>query len=177
MSPTPVIAGQATAARNGSRLPMRSLRKSAADPQPTQAAAVLLASPGPAFTPALIARAVALADGEPVAVISIARIYGSSLGLPNPGLMPTRKELDGQRAQVAAAVAALEREGLQAWGQVAATRRPGRTIARAAIARHAGTVVLLTPDVAPWRRVVEGNPVSDIRRHLPRTTTVEGVLP
>ena len=177
MSPAPAITGEPAPVRNGSRLPLRSLRKSAADPQPTQAAAVLLASPGPAFTPALIARAVTLAGGEPVAVISIARIYGSSLGLPNPGLMPTRKELDAQRAQVEAAVAALEREGLRAWGQVAATRRPARTIARAAAARNVGTVVLLTPDVARWRRVVEGDPVGDVRRRLPRTTTVEGVLP
>ena len=30
---------------------------------------------------------------RPVAVISLARIYGSSFGLPNPGLMPTKKEL------------------------------------------------------------------------------------
>src|SRR5580704_6187400 len=98
------------------------------DKQPKQRAAVLIASNGVKIPGAAIRMAQRLSSGEPVAVVTIARIYGSSLGLPNPGLMPTRREMDEQRAIVEKAVAALEKGGGQAWGQLAASRRPAKTI-------------------------------------------------
>ncbi len=100
---------------------------------------------GISIPPAVIRHAVELSGGRPVAVVSIARIYGSSLGLPNPGLLPTRKEMDEQRALVTKAVDRLERSGVQAWGQVAATRRYARTIAKAAKARGVDHVLVVTP--------------------------------
>jgi alkylated DNA nucleotide flippase Atl1 len=118
---------------------------------------------------------VKLSGGDPVAVISIARIYGSSLGLPNPGLMPTKAEMDDQRAQVAKAISRLERAGVEAWGQVAATRRFAKTIAGAAKARGVDHVLVVTPEAARWRKVVEGDVARDVRRRLPNDVTVEGV--
>jgi alkylated DNA nucleotide flippase Atl1 len=109
-----------------------------------------------------------LTRGRPVAVISIARIYGSSLGLPNPGLLPTRKEMDEQRALVAKAIDELEQSGLEAWGQVAATRRYARTIAQAAAARGVEHVLVVTAQVPTWRRIVEGDTARDVRRRLRR---------
>src|ERR1700761_1312201 len=105
------------------------------DKQPTQPAAVLIAANGEKIPGAAVRQALRLSGGEPVAVVTIARIYGSSLGLPNPGLLPTRKEMDEQKGYVHDAVAALERGGVGAWGQVAPSRKPVKTIAQAAAAR------------------------------------------
>jgi hypothetical protein len=147
------------------------------DKQPSQSAAVLIASIGVPIPPAAIRSAVKLSGGNPVAVVSIARIYGSSLGLPNPGLMPTKPEMDAQRAQVARAISRLEGAGVEAWGQVAATRRFAKTIAGAAKARGVDHVLVVTPETARWRRVVEGDVAHDVRRRLPNAVTVEGVTP
>jgi len=146
------------------------------DKQPTQQAAVLIASAGDPIPAAAVSRAVALSDGQPVAVVSLARIYGSALGLPNPGLLPTQRELADQRERVARALAALQRAGVEGWGQVAATRRPGRTIARVARARRVRHVILVTPSQPRWRRFVEGNLVREISRKLAPGTSVEAVI-
>ena len=74
------------------------------DKQPTQHAAVLVATNGLPVPASALARARALSEGAPVAVVTIARIYGSSLGLPNPGLMPTKKEMAEQRTIVERAI-------------------------------------------------------------------------
>jgi len=144
------------------------------DHQPTQQTAVLIASTGDPVPAKTVRQALRLSQGKPVAVVSIVRIYGSSLGLPNPGLLPTQKEMTTQRDQVAKVVAALERGGAEGWGQVAATRRPGRTIARVAEARGARHVLVVTPDAAKWRRVVEGDVVKEIQRRLGPHVVVEG---
>src|SRR5438067_13782619 len=100
------------------------------DQQPTAPAAVLLASSGEPFGKAAVRRARELAAGEPVAVLSILKIYGSTFGLPNPGLLPTRREREEQFANVRKAINQLERSGCTADGQIAATRSAGRMIAK-----------------------------------------------
>jgi hypothetical protein len=147
------------------------------DKQPSQSAAVLIATVGVPIPPSVVRAAVQMGGGAPVAIISIARIYGSSLGLPNPGLMPTKKEMDDQRTLVTKAVNRLERSGVEAWGQVAATRRYAKTIAQAARARGVDHVLVVTPEVARWRVVVEGDVAKDVRRRLPKEVTVESVAP
>ena len=145
------------------------------DKQPTQPAAVLIATVGIPVPPAVIRRAVELSGGRSVAVVTIARIYGSSLGLPNPGLLPTRKELDEQRALVTRALDRLERSGVQAWGQVAATRHYAKTFAKATRARGVNHVLVVTPEVPRWRQMIEGDLTRDIRRRLGKDTAVEGI--
>jgi hypothetical protein len=145
------------------------------DEQPTQPAAVLIATVGIPIPSAVIRRAVELSGGRPVAVVSIARIYGYSLGLPNPGLLPTRKELDEQRALVTKAIDRLERSGAQAWGQVAATRRYAKTIAKAARARGVDHVLVVTPEVPRWRLMIEGDLARDARRRVGKDMVVEGI--
>src|SRR5258708_6492049 len=106
------------------------------DAQPTTAAAVLLASSGSPFSRAAVRRAGELAAGGPGARPSIPKVYGWTFGLPNPGLMPNRREREEQLAIVRRAIGELERRGCDVDGQIAATRSAGRTIARVARTRQ-----------------------------------------
>jgi nucleotide-binding universal stress UspA family protein len=63
-----------------------------------------------------------------VHVFSIARVWGTGLGLPVPGLLPTKYEWDEQREIVADAVRALKRKGLEADGHVVGTRKATKRI-------------------------------------------------
>ena len=157
------------------RLPRTRFGKAKWDKQPTQSSAVLIATVGVSVPPAVIRRAVQLSAGRPVAVVSIARIYGSSLGLPNPGLLPTRKEMDEQRAIVNNAIDRLERAGVEAWGQVASTRRFGRTIAQVARVRGVDQVIVVAKDAARWRKFLEGDTARDVRRRIGKQVVVEGI--
>ena len=143
------------------------------DPQPTTPAAVLLASSGAPFSRAAVRRARELAGSEPIAVLSILKVYGSQFGLPNPGLLPTRREREEQLAIVQRALTDLEKRGCTADGQVAATRSAGRTIAKVARARGVRYVVMDERPAAGLRRVVEGEIANIVRRRLRESATLE----
>ena len=143
------------------------------DPQPTSPAAVLLASSGSPFSRAAVRRAHELAAGEPVAVLSIVKVYGSQFGLPNPGLMPTRREQEEQVTVVRRAIEALEQRGCTADGQVAATRSAGRMIAKVARARNVRYVVMDSPTATGVRKIIEGEITGIVRRRLRDGTTLE----
>ncbi len=100
------------------------------DPATIQPKRVLLASEGREITERAVEFAAQLAQqgGGVVHVFTIARVWGTSLGLPNPGLMPTKREWDVQRDRVAAAVKALKRQGVKAEGHVLATRKATKRI-------------------------------------------------
>jgi hypothetical protein len=136
---------------------------------------VLIASTGEPIPLSTIRIAVQRSDGGPIAVVSIARIYGSNFGLPNPGLMPTRRELAVQYDQVQHALAAIERAGAVGWAQVTATRRPAKAISAAARARGARHILVVHPAVARWRQIIEGDLVKQVARRAPAHTSVEGV--
>src|SRR5215472_660281 len=123
--------------------------------------------------PAAVRRARELADGQPVAVLSILKIYGSTFGLPNPGLLPNRRERDEQFANVKKAINALERSGCTADGQVAATRSAGRTIAKVARVRQVRVVVMDDSTESGVRRVIEGSITSIVRRRLAGRADIE----
>jgi nucleotide-binding universal stress UspA family protein len=91
---------------------------------------ILLASEGRPFTDAAIARVIDLArpNGASVRVFSIARVHGVAFGLPNPGLLPTKKEWEEQRRIVGRAVKRLERKGIDADGHVVGTRTSTKRI-------------------------------------------------
>lgn len=133
---------------------------------------MLLASTGVPFTPEDVRRCAALAGTGPVAVLSIARMHGSAFGLPNPGLMPTKKDQDQQREIVAAAVRSLERGGRRVDGQVVISRNPAKTIARAARRRGVQHVVVAAPAQGRVRRLLEGDPVASVARRLRSVATV-----
>jgi nucleotide-binding universal stress UspA family protein len=104
------------------------------DPDSLTVRAVLLASEGreiPTSAVDLAAR-IAKRSGAPVHVFTIARIWGTSFGFPNPGLNPSRREWDEQRHNVEKAIGRLERKGVQADGHVVATRAGAKRMVREA---------------------------------------------
>lgn len=105
---------------------------------------LVVATEGRPITAGVIARAVELApaDGADVLVIAIARVWGTSLGFPNPWLLPSRREWDAQREIARKAVRALQKAGLGAQAHVVGTRRPGKRIVREAAAFGAEAIVM-----------------------------------
>jgi len=127
---------------------------------------ILLASTGAPFDPALIERVAELAaGGQPrVYVLSIAKIWGTSLGLPHPGLYPSKREVEEQKRIVADAARQLKRRGLEVRTRVIATRKAARTIAEFAELRHCKVIVLADPAMPRWRRFVEGSRSREVAR-------------
>ena len=104
------------------------------DPDTLTVRAVLLASEHrdiPTSAIDLAAR-IAKRSGAPVHVFTIARVWGTSFGFPNPGLQPTKAEWDQQRHNVEKAVGGLERKGVEARGRVVGTRAGAKRIVKEA---------------------------------------------
>jgi len=143
--------------------------------RPADRAAVLLASTGKPFSEAAVRAAVVAAGGEPVRVLSIAKIYGTALGLQHPGLLPSKREMAAQEEIIQDAVDKIEQAGGRAKGEMVATRDPAKTFWRAAI-RYSVRHVVLDPNESSWlRRLVEGDPASSLRRRLGSDVEVEVV--
>ena len=68
--------------------------------------------------------------------------YGTSLGMPMPGLLPTRQEWDAQRDLVAHAVKALKRRGLRSERHVVATRNATKQILKTAEKYYCDVIVM-----------------------------------
>ena len=95
---------------------------------------IMLASEGRPISDAALSRVIQLASRRQasVHVLSIARVHGVAFGLPNPGLLPTKREWDEQRAMVRKAVSRLRRKGLDADGHVVGTRNATKRIVQEA---------------------------------------------
>lgn len=94
------------------------------------AQSVLLASEGRPFDEEAVRLAARLARGRcgHVRVLSIARMWGTSFGLPHPGLLPNKREMAEYESNVAKAVRALKRAGVSADGHIISTRKPTKSI-------------------------------------------------
>jgi nucleotide-binding universal stress UspA family protein len=114
------------------------------DPDEVPVERLLLASEGRAIPTMAIEFAARLAQrgGRQVHVFCVVRVWGTGLGLPNPGLMPSKREWDAQRAVVGDAVEALERRGLKAKGHVLATRKATKRILGEAERLGCGAIVM-----------------------------------
>jgi nucleotide-binding universal stress UspA family protein len=114
------------------------------DPDALDVEGVLLASEERPISKDAIALAVRIAkrSGAPVHVLTIARIWGSSLGFPNPGLYPSKQEWDKQRAIVDQTVRALERAGVEGDGHVIGARNATKRIVREAARLRCGAIVM-----------------------------------
>ena len=67
---------------------------------------------------------------------------------------------------------------MEAWGQIAASRKPVKTIAEVARARGFDHVIVVRIEQTQrWRQVVEGDIVKYISRKLGPDVHVEGVSP
>ena len=92
---------------------------------------MLLATEGRAIPVAAVERAAELARETAAGCTSsaIARVWGTSFGMPNPGPDAEQHEwLDQHRTVVSDAVAALEQHGVDATGNVLATRKATKRI-------------------------------------------------
>jgi hypothetical protein len=148
------------------------------DAQPTGPCAVLLASDGRTdFSGRAVERAADLAGSDPVGVVTVAKIYGTSFGVPHPGLLPTKQEMEEYRVRLERAIGRLERSRVEADGQIAATRRATKKLAQIAQVRRARIVVIDETESTGWRRVVEGDVGSELRKRLRGTGIDVEVVP
>ena len=113
-------------------------------PDPAGIRRVMVASEGRKIDHKVVVEALDLArpNGASIFVMSIARVWGSGLGFPNPGLLPNKREWDEQRLIVRHAVSAFEKAGLDADGLVLATRRARKRIIGEARARNVDVIVM-----------------------------------
>lgn len=145
------------------------------DAQPTEPVGVLLASDGREdFSSRAVAAAAAL-GAEGVAVVTIAKVHGFSLGIPHPGLLPTKAEAMARSGWVETAVDALIKRGVTADGQVATTRHATKMLAKIAVARNVRHVVVDDAPSTGLRRMIEGDAGSELKRRL-RDRGVEVVI-
>ena len=113
---------------------------------------LLLASEGRPFPPDAVdfAARLALPAHAPFHVLSIARVWGTAFGFPNPNLYPSRQEWDAQRDLVANAVGALQARGLEATGQVIGTRSATRRIVAETRRRGCDAIVMAADPPRHW---------------------------
>lgn len=88
--------------------------------------------------------------GAEVHVLSIARIWGTSFGLPNPGLLPNKREMKERYDHVEAAVTWLKRHNIAASGQVTGTRNAAKLILAEARRRRADAIVMAADPPQHW---------------------------
>jgi hypothetical protein len=137
------------------------------DRQPTDPSDVLLASDGRReFSKRAVAQAAALAGSGRVSVVTIAKIYGSQFGIPHPGLLPNKQELDARQGWVERAIKDLRVRGVEADGQVAATRKARKKLAQIARVRGVRAIVIDETLATGLRRKIEGDMGEELRRNL-----------
>jgi hypothetical protein len=107
-----------------------------------------------------------LAAGGEVAVLIVARLHGYAFGMPNPGLLPTRKEKQTVQANLEKAIGELGRRGVETSGEIAITRNPANVFSRAALAQGVAMVVMDPQPGSRLRRFVEGDLAAILRRRL-----------
>jgi nucleotide-binding universal stress UspA family protein len=114
------------------------------EPDPAAIHRLMVASEGRKIDHRVVVRALELArpNQASVFVMSIARVWGTGLGFPNPGLLPSKREWDEQRLLVREAVSAFEKAGFEADGLVLATRRARKRIIGEATARKMDAIVM-----------------------------------
>jgi nucleotide-binding universal stress UspA family protein len=105
---------------------------------------IMLASEGRPFTHPVLVRAMELARPEKadIFVMTVARVWGTSLGFPNPWLQPSKREWDEQRLNARRAVDTLRKAGFQANALVQGTRRPRRRFLREVKRRDIDAIVM-----------------------------------
>ncbi len=122
------------------------------DPQDAAPASILLASEGAPILPEVLDFTAHLSRKAhaPVYVLMIARVWGSSFGLPHPGLRPTKREWQAQRDRAAEILHQLEQRGVEATAAVVSTRNAsGRILAEAKL-RRPGAIVMAAPPPRHW---------------------------
>lgn len=115
----------------------------------------------------MIRQTVALATPEhaKITVLGIAKVFGTALGLPHPGLKPTPLEWDAQRTIVQGAADDLRLRGLDVLIAMARARNAPKLIGRWVRAKRFHAVVIPDPERPGWRRRIEGDLSKEIGRY------------
>jgi hypothetical protein len=119
--------------------------------------------------------AAACAAGGTVTVVLPLKIHGYSLGMPNPGLMPTARERAAADKAITATVNRLRRAGVDVDGQIVVTRHAHRTIPRIVRRRGATRVLLEKSNAGRLRRFLEGDLHRQLSHRLGPSVTVESM--
>jgi hypothetical protein len=127
---------------------------------------VLLVSPSLSLPPEAIEKAAVLARPEhaKITVLGIAKIYGTSLGLPHPGLQPTRTEWELNRQIVHDAADELRGRGFDVRVGLSRSRNIPKMIAKWGLAKNFHAIVVPDPPRPRWRVAIEGDIVHEIGR-------------
>jgi hypothetical protein len=116
--------------------------------------------------------AAARATGGSVTVVLPLKIHGYSLGMPNPGLMPTARERAGADQAITTTVRLLRRADVDVDGQIVVTRHAHRAITRIVRRRGATRVLLEDSTAGRLRRFLEGDLRTQLSRRLGPSVTV-----
>jgi len=131
---------------------------------------VVVLRPDSAASPELFAAA--RATGGTVAVVLPLKIHGYSLGMPNPGLMPTARERKLAEEAITTTVRRLRNAGTDVDGQIVVTRHAHRAVTGIVRRRGANRVLLEEPTTSSLRRFVEGDLHRQLSRGLGRSAEV-----
>ncbi|KQZ96093.1 hypothetical protein ASD64_18240 [Mesorhizobium sp. Root157] len=113
---------------------------------------VLIASEGRRFSQDVIDLAVRMLrphNGH-ATVLTVARLWGTGFGLPNPGLRPSKREMDEQQENVFWALSQLEDAGVTANGHIVTTRNPSKSILNEAKRRTCDAIIMGADPRRPW---------------------------
>lgn len=131
---------------------------------------VVVLRPDSAASPELFAAT--RAAGGTVTVVLPLKIHGYSLGMPNPGLMPTARERKAADEAITTTVRRLRNAGTDVDGQIVVTRHAHRAITGIVRRRGASRVLLEKPTTSRLRRLVEGDLHRQLSRRLGRSVEV-----
>jgi hypothetical protein len=125
-----------------------------------------LVSPNALLPREAIAKTIELATPEraKITVLGIAKIYGTSLGLPHPGLQPTRTEWELQSQVVQEAADELKQRGFDVLVALSRARNTAKMIAKWGRAKNFHAIVVPEPERPAWRRMIEGDLKNEIGR-------------
>jgi len=146
----------------------RGAAEAAPRPVPDPPRRILLVSVASSpITPDVIRQTVALATPEhaKITVLGIAKVFGTALGLPHPGLKPTPIEWEAQGKVVQDAADDLRNRGFDILIAMARARNAPKLIGRWVRAKRFHAVVIPDPDRPGWRRRIEGELTKEVGRH------------
>jgi hypothetical protein len=131
---------------------------------------VVVLRPDAAASPELFSAATATAGT--VTVVLPLKIHGYSFGMPNPGLMPTKRERAAADQAITATVDRLRNAGVDVDGQIVVTRHAHRAVTTIVRRRGATRVLLEDSTASRLRRFLEGDLRTQLSRRLGPVATV-----
>lgn len=127
-------------------------RRAQQNDEPQVVQHVLIASEGRPIKDEVINLAVDMlhVHGGRATVLTVARLWGTSFGLPNPGLRPSKREMDEQKDIIFQALDRLKEAGIEADGHIVTTRNPLKSIRNEASKKNCDAIIMGADPRQPW---------------------------